>query len=147
MKIVLASDHAGFALKESVKIYLQKKGFEVVDFGCTNPERCDYPDFAAPAARAVSAGQAPWGVLICGSGTGMCTVANRFPNVRAAVLRVAEDAVLSRAHNNANVACLGARLTKEKEAYSFLDTFLATAFEAGRHIPRIEKIEKAITTR
>lgn len=147
MKIAIASDHAGFALKKSLKTYLQEKGHEVTDFGCHNIERCDYPDFAKLAAHAVSQKKVERGVLICGSGIGMCMTANRLEGVRAAVLRSFDDARLSREHNDANIACLGGRLTKESDAYSLLETFLETAFEGGRHISRIAKIDTKRTNK
>lgn len=142
MKIALASDHAGFQLKENLKSYLQSKGHAVTDFGCDSEERVDYPDFAQKAARAVAEGKAERGVLVCGSGIGICMAANKIKGIRAAVLRIEDDAKLSREHNDANVACLGGRLTKPKEAQQFLDIFLDTPFEGGRHVARIEKMSK-----
>lgn len=142
MKIALGSDHAGFQLKENLKGYLQSKGHAVTDFGCDSEERADYPDYAFKAAKAVSEGKAERGVLVCGSGIGICMAANRVKGIRAAVLRIEADAKLSREHNDANVACLGGRLTKPEEAQKFLDIFLATSFEGGRHTARLAKLEK-----
>ncbi|MBI4124749.1 MAG: ribose 5-phosphate isomerase B [Deltaproteobacteria bacterium] len=141
MKIAVGSDHAGFSLKESLKKYLTAQGHEVKDVGCPSEERCDYPDYAKQVARAVSTKEAERGVLICGSGIGMCMSANKVKGIRAAVLRIEEDARLSRQHNDANVACLGGRLTQPQEAKKLLAVFLKTPFEGGRHIPRIKKIE------
>lgn len=143
MKIAIGSDHAGFVLKESLKEFLRSKGHEPLDFGCPSEERCDYPDFAGKVAGSVAEGKVACGVLVCGSGIGMCMTANRVRGVRAAVLRVEEDARLSRAHNDANIACLGGRLTSPQEAQRLLDLFFSTPFEGGRHAPRIQKIERA----
>lgn len=142
MKIAVGSDHAGFTLKESVKVYLKSQGHEVTDLGCHSEERCDYPDYASQVAKAVAGGKAERGVLVCGSGIGMCMSANRVRGVRAAVLRIPEDAQLSRKHNDANVACLGGRLTAPEEAQKLLETFLTTPFEGGRHVSRVGKIDK-----
>ena len=139
----MASDHAGFELKEKLKSFLQTKGYEVLDAGCHSLEKCDYPVFGAKAAKMVAEGKADRGVLVCGSGIGMCMVANKVPGIRAAVLRSFDDARLSREHNDANVACLGGRVSAEHQAQTLLETFLSTAFEAGRHIGRVKKIETA----
>lgn len=140
-KIAIGADHAGFELKEHVKSYLQSKGHEVIDVGCPSKERCDYPDYGSKAAKAVAEGKADRGVLVCGSGIGMCIVANKVPGIRAAVLRSFDDARLSREHNDANVACLGGRISATHQAESLLETFLNTHFEAGRHTSRVKKIE------
>lgn len=142
MKIALGSDHAGFQLKESLKTYLRSQDHEILDFGCDSEERCDYPDYAAQVAKSVSEGKSERGVLVCGSGIGMCMSANKVKGIRAAVLRIEEDAELSRAHNNANVACLGGRITKPTDAEKLLKTFLTTPFEGGRHTARLAKIEQ-----
>ena len=144
MKLAIGSDHAGFSLKEALKTFLKSRGHSVTDLGCPDAERCDYPDYAQKVAQSVSEGTVDRGVLVCGSGIGMCMAANRLPKVRATVLRSFDDARLSREHNDANVACFGARLTKELEAYSLLETFLTTPFEGGRHTPRIAKIDSSI---
>lgn len=142
MKIALGSDHAGFQLKESLKSYLQSQDHEVIDFGCDSEERCDYPDYAQKAAKAVSVGKAERAILVCGSGIGMCMSANKVKGIRAAVLRIEADAKLSREHNDANVACLGGRISQPAEAKKLLAIFLATTFEGGRHIQRLAKIER-----
>lgn len=141
MKIALGSDHAGFNLKEKIKTHLLKQGHNVEDCGPFSGERSDYPDFAKQVARRISEGSTERGVLVCGSGIGMCVAANRFKGVRAAVLRDANDAELSRGHNNANVACLGARITADDEATKLVDIFLTTPFEGGRHEARVKKID------
>jgi ribose 5-phosphate isomerase B len=142
MKIAIGSDHAGFTLRELLKSYLQSQGHEILDFGCDSEERCDYPDYGYKAVKAVSEKKAERGVLVCGSGIGICMVANRVKGIRAAVLRIEEDARLSREHNDANVACFGGRLSQPKEAKNLLDIFLKTPFEGGRHTARLAKIEK-----
>ncbi len=140
MKISLASDHAGYELKETVKRHLTGKGHEVVDFGTGSPESTDYPDFGGPAARAVGAGDAERGVLVCGSGQGMCMVANKVHGVRAAVAWDCEIARLSRQHNDANVLCLPARFLEIPRALLIVDAWFATDFEGGRHGRRVDKI-------
>lgn len=141
MKIAVASDHAGFAIKEKLKVYLKDRGFEVEDLGPADDSRSDYPDYAKKVASQVSEGRAERGVLVCGSGMGMCMAANRFPRVRAAVLHDETEAELSRKHNDANIACFGARFITEPEAEKLCDIFFSTEFEGGRHGPRIIKID------
>lgn len=141
MKIAIGADHAGFHLKEDLKNFLKKCGHEVIDFGTDSEERTDYPDYAQKVAHAVSGKKAERGVLVCGSGIGMCMSANRIKGVRAVVLRIEEDAKLSREHNDANVACLGGRISDLAKAKSLLEIFLKTSFEGGRHIQRIQKID------
>lgn len=143
LKIAMGADHAGFELKENLKSFLQSQGYEVLDCGTHSKDKADYPDFGAKAAKAVAEGGADKGVLICGTGIGMCMVANKVPGIRAAVLRSFDDARLSREHNDANVACLGGRVSAVHQAQSLLETFLKTPFESGRHINRVKKIETA----
>ena len=138
MLIALASDHAGFKLKEKIKRHLSDKGHEVKDLGPSSVDRCDYPDYGFAAAKAVAGGEASFGVLVCGSGIGMCMVANRVKGVRAAVLRDRFDAEMSRRHNDANVACFGGRVTAVAEAELALGVFLGTDFEGGRHERRVD---------
>jgi len=140
MRIAIASDHAGFQLKEALRERLSSAGHDVADFGTYSEERCDYPDNAKPAASAVNEGEASVGLLVCGSGIGMCIAANRFPNVRAAVLQNEYDAEMSRRHNDANVACLGARTMDADRAQKLLEIFLNTPFEGGRHEARVKKL-------
>lgn len=141
MKIAVGSDHAGFDLKENLKNHLIKLGNEVVDCGALSDARSDYPDFAKGVATRVSENKVERGILVCGSGIGMCMTANRFQNVRAVVLHDSNDAELSRKHNDANVACIGSRVTKIDDAIKLVDIFLKTEFEGGRHANRVAKIE------
>jgi ribose 5-phosphate isomerase B len=142
MKIALASDHGGYELKEELKTYIEKSSkFEVNDFGTDSEESVDYPDFAHKVANEVENGKADFGVLVCGSGIGMSMAANRHKGVRAVVLHDKYDAEMSRLHNNANVACLGGRVTPVERAKELLGIFFETAFEGDRHVRRIQKIE------
>jgi ribose 5-phosphate isomerase B len=143
MKIAIASDHAGFELKEEVRAYLNDAlGFEVVDLGTNSTESVDYPDLAHKLAATISNKEVEFAVLVCGSGIGMCMAANRHEHVRAAVLRESYDAEMSRLHNNANVACLGARVTPPETAKELLALWFKTDFEGGRHERRVNKIER-----
>jgi ribose 5-phosphate isomerase B len=144
MKVAIGSDHAGFQLKETLKAYLQNKGFEVKDFGTYSEERADYPDFAHPVAKAVETKEMERGVLICGSGNGVNITANRHHGVRSALCWNAEIATLARQHNDANVIALPARYISVQEAEKCIDTFFSTAFEGGRHTERVGKIELTI---
>lgn len=141
MKIAIGSDHAGFELKEKLKAYLQKKGFDVKDFGAFSAERADYPDYAHPVAQAVENKKSDMGVLICGSGNGVNMTANRHHGIRSALCWNAEIASLARQHNDANVIALPARFITEQEAEKCLDVFFSTSFEGGRHTDRVKKIE------
>ena len=138
--IAIGADHGGEALKAQLVALLQAAGHPVTDVGTHGPASVDYPDFAHPVCAAVEAGRARFGVLVCGSGIGMCIAANRHAGIRAAVLHHATDARLTRAHNNANVACFGARLTGVELAEEALKVFLHTAYEGGRHDRRLSKL-------
>jgi ribose 5-phosphate isomerase B len=140
-RILIASDHAGFELKEKLEHALTKLGYDVEDLGTNSAESTDYADYAHPLARRVSDGDAPRGVLLCGTGLGMSYTANRYPRVRAAVAWSPEVAKLARQHNDANVLVLPARFVSEEEGMSILNTWLETPFEGGRHARRVEKIE------
>jgi ribose 5-phosphate isomerase B len=144
MKKVLAlgSDHAGYELKEFIKKYLTEKGFEIIDFGTKSSKSVDYPDFAHPVAKVVNDNEIETGILICGSGNGVNIVANKYPNVRAALCWREEIAVLARKHNNANILSLPARFISFEESIKIVDLFLSTTFEGGRHQTRIDKISK-----
>ncbi len=142
MKIAMASDHAGFAYKEKIKAYLLKKGHEIVDFGTDSEERCDYPDFVAPAAGAVANGECAKGIILGGSGNGEAMAANRIRKVRAAVCWNTESAKLASSHNDANIISLGQRMMDEKTAYDIIDAWLSTPFEGGRHVARIRKLDE-----
>jgi ribose 5-phosphate isomerase B len=141
MRIAVASDHAGYRLKEFVKARLQELGHEVEDFGATGEESTDYADHGRPAAKAVAEGRVERAVLICATGLGMSMVANRIRSVRAALCSEPYSAAMARAHNDANVLVLGARVIGEGLAEDILGVFLETAFEGGRHARRIEKID------
>ncbi len=138
--IALASDHAGFELKEKIKILLDEMRLEYKDFGPQSESSCDYPDFAYPAAMAVGKGECERAILTCGSGIGMDMVANKVDGVRSALCGSVEMAELSRRHNDANVLSLGGRLTPWKTAESIIKVWLSTQFEGGRHQRRVEKI-------
>ena len=140
--IPIASDHAGFELKEQLQALLKDRGYDVRDLGTDSPASSDYADFAHPLADMVSRGEAKRGVLLCGTGLGMAYAANRHPQVRAAVVWSPEIAELSRKHNDANVLVLPARFLSPDDAGRILDVFLKTGFEGGRHTRRIEKIER-----
>jgi ribose 5-phosphate isomerase B len=140
VKIAIASDHAGFELKQQIAAQLSADGHDVQDFGTTSEASVDYPDFAEPAAREVAAGDAELGVLVCGSGVGVAIVANKVDGVRAVHAHDAEEAEISRRHNNTNVVTLGERTTSPEQAVEIVNTFLATEFEGGRHQKRVDKI-------
>ena len=140
--ILIASDHAGFELKERLEAWLRDQGYTVDDLGTESAESTDYADYAHPLAQRVSEGSSLRGILLCGTGLGMSYVANRYPHVRAAVAWSPEIAELARRHNDANVLALPARFLSEGEARQILRTWLDTPFEHGRHDRRIEKIER-----
>jgi ribose 5-phosphate isomerase B len=140
IRIALAADHAGFALKEQVREYLVSKGYEVEDHGPAAADSVDYPDFAEKVATRVAAQEATFGVLVCGTGLGMAMAANKVPGVRAATCNDTLSAHFARAHNNANVLTMGGRLTDEATAQKILDVWLTTPFEGGRHELRVRKI-------
>lgn len=140
MKIGLASDHAGFALKQFVKSYLEEKEIEYEDFGCFSEESCDYPDFAHRLGYAIDNGTVNLGIAICGSGEGISMTLNKHPHVRAALVWMPEIAHLARQHNDANVLAMPGRFIDESMARKIMDEFLNTPFEGGRHVRRINKI-------
>ena len=138
--ILLASDHAGFALKENIKKFLQKRGSKVVDLGTKNTDSVDYPFFAHLLSKKMKDKKNNFGILICGSGNGMIMAANKHKNIRAALCYDIKTTKLSRKHNNANVMAIGARLIKKNIALNCVKVFLKTNFEGGRHLKRIKKI-------
>jgi ribose 5-phosphate isomerase B len=146
LTIALGNDHGGLALRAPLIEALEKAGHRVRDFGTAEGASVDYPDFAHQVCAAVERGQAAYGLLICGTGIGMSIAANRHPGIRAAVLHSATEARLTRAHNNANIACFGARMTGVEVALEALSTFLATPYEGGRHDRRIAKLSPAEVT-
>jgi ribose 5-phosphate isomerase B len=139
-KIFAGSDHAGFALRGRVVAHLRERGLVVEDLGAPNTESSDYPDYAAMVGHAVRDNPGALGVLVCGTGMGICMAANKIHGIRAAAVWSAESARLAKAHNDANVLCLGARLTSDADAMTFVDTWLATEFEGGRHQRRLDKV-------
>ena len=139
-KIFLSSDHAGFKLKELIKIYLNKKNIKFFDLGPQNDEQVDYPDFAHKVAKKVKISSNHVGILVCGSGMGMNITANRHKNIRAAQCYNLKSTKLSRLHNDANIITLGSRLLTSKNALNCVNIFLNTKFEGGRHAKRIRKI-------
>ena len=141
-KIGLASDHAGFELKEYVKTWLKAKNYPFEDFGTYSTDSCDYPDFAHPLALAVEAGECYPGIAICGSGNGISMTLNKHKAIRAALCWKEELAVLARAHNDANVLVMPGRFISEEEALKVMDAFFSTPFEGGRHQRRVEKISE-----
>lgn len=139
MPVAIASDHAGFAMKAELADALRERGEAVIDLGPATADRVDYPDYADQLAAALADGRAERGVLVCGSGIGIAMAANRHPHVRAANCADATMARLARAHNDANVLCVGARLIGPEVARDCLDAFLSTPFEGGRHEGRLAK--------
>ena len=140
--ILIASDHAGFEMKERLESWLRDRGYSVTDLGTNSDASTDYADYAHPLAQQVSQGTAERGILLCGTGLGMSYVANRYPHVRAAVAWSPEIAELARRHNDANVLALPARFLSEDQARHILEAWLDTPFDGGRHERRIEKIER-----
>ena len=138
--IAIGSDHAGLELRKTIVTYLEEKGHKVEDVGCPTQERVDYPDYAIEVAQKVSKGEAALGVLVCGSGVGMSITANKVNGIRAALCTDAYTAEMTRAHNDANVLCLGQRVVGTGVALAIVDSFFSTEYEAGRHAKRVEKI-------
>jgi len=139
IRIAFSSDHAGFKLKQILMTALEGK-YDIKDFGCFSDNSVDYPDFVHPLAMSVANGQYEFGIVICGSGNGVCMTANKHQQIRAALCWTTEIAELSRLHNDANVLCLPARFITEDEAQQILNVFLNTNFEGGRHKNRVKKI-------
>ncbi|TVQ65981.1 MAG: ribose 5-phosphate isomerase B [Balneolaceae bacterium] len=140
MIIPVASDHAGFEAKRQVIEILEQMGHLPVDFGTHSPESVDYPDFAVLVAKKVNDEENPNGILICGSGQGMCIAANKYPNVRAALVYSEKSARLSRQHNDANILCLPGKELDRQQLQEIVKVWLDTDFEGGRHQRRVEKI-------
>jgi len=138
-RIVLASDHAGFLLKEEIKVFLKKKKKIILDLGTKNKNSVDYPNYAHLLSKKIKK-KNQIGILVCGSGIGMCMAANRHKNIRAALCYNIKSTRLSRQHNNANVMTFGANLTKKNVALKCINIFMNTSFEGGRHLRRIKKI-------
>lgn len=142
MKIAAGADHAGYEAKEHLKRWLAERGHDVEDLGTHGSVSVDYPDFAGRVARAVAAGEAQLGLLVCGSGIGMSIAANKVAGIRAAHCTDSYQARVARQHNDANVLCMGARVSGLGVMEDTLDSFLAHSFEAGRHAARVEKIQR-----
>lgn len=138
--VVVGSDHGGFDLKVQLVEHLKSKGISVEDVGCHSATRCDYPDIAAVAGKAVADRNFGKGILVCGSGIGISIAANKVPGVRCALLHDHYGAVMSRRHNNANMMALGGRVTGVEVAKEIVDAFLTTEFDGGRHEARVDKI-------
>ena len=139
-KIFISSDHAGFNLKENIKIFLKKKKYSFIDLGPNNDNRVDYPDYAHSVAKKVKINKNYRGILVCGSGMGMNIAANRHKNIRAAQCYNEKSTKLSRLHNDSNIITLGSRLLSKNNAVKCLSIFLSTKFDGGRHTKRIKKI-------
>ena len=141
MKISIGSDHAGFEVKESLKQVLEAAHHELVDVGTKGTDSCDYPDFAGRVGQSVARGESERGILICGTGIGMCITANKVPGIRAALVTDGFTSEMSRRHNNANVFCAGARVLSLDMIEDCLHLWLKTPYEGGRHERRVGKTE------
>jgi ribose 5-phosphate isomerase B len=140
-RVIAASDHAGLTLRAEAVKAARARGFEVEDLGPFTADSVDYPDFARAVGEAVAAGRARLGILVCGTGIGMSIAANKIPGVRAAICRTEYEARMARAHNDANVLCLGERVTGAGVGAAIVEVFLAQPFEGGRHERRVEKLK------
>jgi ribose 5-phosphate isomerase B len=141
-RIVIGSDHAGYDLKENLKKFIIEEGYEIIDTGPASPDSVDYPDYAESVSLRVLSADADLGILVCGTGLGMCITANKMRGIRAALLYNEFASRYAKAHNNANVVVFGGRTMSIEEARGYLKVFLKEKFEGGRHKRRIEKIEK-----
>src|SRR5690554_1267518 len=140
MKISIGNDHAGTQYKHAITKHLEARGFEIINHGTDTLDSADYPDFVHPVAKNVTAGEADFGIVICGSGNGVAITANKHQGIRCALCWIKEIAVLAREHNNANMLSIPARYTSEQQAIAIVEVFLSTSFEGGRHQNRINKI-------
>ena len=140
-KIALGSDHAGYKMKEAIKIHLSSRGYEVVDFGTDSEEAVDYPDYCRPAAECVAKGEADYGIVFGGSGNGEAMVANKVKGIRCGLCWNIESARLTKEHNDANMISLGGRMVSLEEGVIIVDAWLDAEFQGGRHQARIDKIE------
>jgi ribose 5-phosphate isomerase B len=141
MKFYIATDHAGYALKEFTKDYVLSLGHEIIDLGPDSADRVDYPDFAKKCATSVTEDEGSFGILICGTGIGISIAANKVAGIRAALCHDAYTASATRAHNDANILCFGERVVGKGVVESMIDAFCNTEFEGGRHAGRVDKIE------
>ena len=142
MRISIGNDHAGVEYKNYIREYLLDKNIQVYNYGTDSLDSVDYPDFAHPVSNDVNEKKSDLGILICGSGNGVCMTANKYKNVRAALCWNKELALLSKSHNNANIVCIPARFIEKKEALEIIKTFISEEFEGGRHERRVNKISK-----
>lgn len=142
MKIVLASDHGGYELKEIIKNHLIEKKYDFIDLGTNSEESVDYPDYGYAAGVAVAEGKGDRGIVFCGSGIGICIAANKVKGIRCALVNSVEMAVLAKQHNDANIISLGGRLTPPDLAIQIVDTWLTTEAEGGRHHRRVDKLNE-----
>ena len=140
--IALASDHAGFILKEKVKKYLIDNNYDILDLGTNSEDPVDYPEYAHKAAHAVAEGQCEKGIVCCGSGIGMSIAANKVKGIRCALIHDVYTAEMCKKHNNANMIAMGARVVDHDEALKMVETWMSTQFEEGRHQRRIDQIEE-----
>lgn len=138
--LIIGSDHAGYPLKEAIKPFLVELGWKVEDFGPRNEESVDYPDFGSPVSRMVAEGRYSRGILVCGTGLGMSMVANRYPEIRAALCNDLFSAIMSRRHNDANILVMGGRVIGIELAREIVRTWIITPFEGGRHAERLQKL-------
>lgn len=141
-KIAIASDHGGIELKEDIKTFLKEIGFDVIDMGTNGSKSVDYPDYGVPLAEKVSKAELEKGILICGTGIGMSIVANKFPNVRAALVSDVYSARMAKEHNDANILVIGGRVAGKGLAREMVKTWLEAKFEGGRHQKRLDKIKE-----
>ena len=141
MTIALASDHAGYAFKQNIQLFLEDNGAKVKDFGCHSTESCDYPDYVHPLADAISKGEIEFGIIVCSTGNGVSMTANKHKGVRAALCWDTKIAELARQHNNANILSLPASFVSAPKALDIVRTFFQSDFEGGRHERRVNKIE------
>lgn len=141
-RLIIGSDHGGFELKEKLKSLLIKEGFEFEDVGTHSTDSVDYPPIAKKVAKAVAGGRYAKGILLCGTGLGVCYTANRFKGIRAALCQTTQMAEMASRHNKANILCLGGRTTKLETAYEIVKAWLETPFEGGRHENRIKMIDE-----
>jgi ribose 5-phosphate isomerase B len=141
-KIAIASDHAGLELKEYMKTFLKEKGVDVLDMGTNGSASVDYPDYGIPVAEKVSRGEIEKAILICGTGIGMSIVANKFPNVRAALVNDVYSATMAKEHNDANILVVGGRIAGKGLAREMVKVWLEAKFEGGRHQKRLDKIKE-----
>lgn len=142
MKLGIGSDHGGYLLKQEVIKYYQGKGMEIIDFGCDSLDSVDYPIYAKKVCNSLLNKEIDYGILICTTGIGMSITANKFKGVRAALVSNLEASSLTRRHNNSNVICIGAKYTSLNDAILYIDTFISTEFEGGRHLRRVNQIEE-----